>query len=305
MTEKDFIQKLADTLKNVPTSVAIPGLRQYSPALAQGRADRFTRLMAKTDARFVSKKDMVVQPARTLYRLAQNARMEVHHASGDLRFVAGLNPMESLFSKVETREVLTRTIEATASKLDIRQWIGKNEELPFERLWQIKAASVDQQGKTSDPVLCRAIGAYRHHIAKIPVLGAASAVVKLAGNGEIDTFSMSVRETSEQLMGSERVLRADVGAKGLYAQLASLMGKSKTAPFEMATPQWVRFGYLAQSRRQTQRVLVPVFMAAIDIDTGNERQGYILTVPATSNLSLVPSLRGAELPADLERRIKK
>jgi len=305
MTEKDFIQKLADTLKNVPATVAVPSLRQYSPALAQGRADRFSRLMAKTDARFVSRKDMLVQPHRTLYRLAQNARMEVHHASGDLRFVAGLNPMESLFAKVETREVLTRNVEAAASKLDIRQWIGKNEELPFERLWQIKAASVDQKGQASDPVLCRAIGAYRHHIAKIPVLGAASAVVKLAGNGELDAFSVSVRETSDQLLGTERVLRADAGAKQLYAQLASLMGKSKSAPFEMATPQWVRFGYLAQSRRQAQRVLVPVFMAAIDIKTENEQQGYIVTVPATSNPSLLPSLRGADIPADLERRIRK
>jgi hypothetical protein len=201
--------------------------------------------------------------------------------------------------------VLIRNIEAAARRLDLRQWIGPNEDLPFERLWQIKAASVDQQGNTSEPVLCRAVGAYRHHIGKIPVLGAASAVVKLAGNGELDAVSVSVRETSEQRLGSERVLRVDEGAAQLYAQLAVLMGRSKSAPFELATPQWVRFGYLAQSRRQAQRVLAPVFMAAIDIQAEDVRQGYVLTVPATRNPLLVPSLRGADLPPDLEPRTER
>ena len=305
MTEKQFIQQLADTLQDVPDTVAVPSLRPYSPAQAQDRANRFSRLMAQTDARFASKQDRVVQPHRTLYRLAQNARLEVHHASGYLRFVAGLPPMEALFAKVESRDVLIRNIEAAASRLDLRQWIGQNEDLPFERLWQIKAASVDQQGNTSEPVLCRAVGAYRHHIGKIPVLGAASAVVKLAGNGELDAVSVSVRETSEQRLGSERVLRVDEGAAQLYAQLAALMGRSKSAPFELATPQWVRFGYLAQSRRQAQRVLAPVFMAAIDIQTEDVRQGYLLTVPATRNPLLVPSSRGADLPPDLEPRTEK
>ena len=305
MTEKEFIQKLADTVKDVPTSVAIPSLRQYSPALAQSRAERFSRLMAKNDERFASKSDRVVQPHRTLYRLAQNARLEVHHASGDLRFVAGLGPMESLFKKLESRDVLIRSLDETARKLDLRQWIGQHEDLSFERLWQIKAASVDRQGKTTEPVLCRAVGAYRHHIAKIPVLGAASATVKLAGNGEIDAVSVSVRETAEQRLGSERVSRVDDAARQLYAQLVSLMGQSKIPPHELATPQWVRFGYLAQSRRQAQRALIPVFMAAIDIKTEDTAQGYILTVPATGNPFLIPSLRGADLPAELERRESK
>lgn len=304
MTEQEFIQKLADGLKNVPSRVAIPALRQYSPALAQSRAEQFSRLMANTDSRFASKSDRVVQSHRTLYRLPQNARLEVHHASGDIQFAAGIKPMESIFKKLEKREVLIRTIEQAAQRLNIRQWIKQNEDLQFERLWQIKAASVDQQGNKTEPVLCRAVGAYRHSVAKIPVLGAASAAVKLADNAEIDAISISVRETTDQQLGTERVVSVKDAAQQVYAQLASLMGQSKTPAYEMATPQWIRFGYLAQSRRQAQRVLVPVFMAAIDIKTEDVSQGYVLTVPATNNPLLIPSLRGADLPAELERRLK-
>lgn len=305
MTEKEFIQKLSDSVKDVPSRIDIPVLRQFSPAIAQGRAERFTRLMAAHDNRFAGKTDRVVQPQRTLFRLALNARLEVHHASGDLRFVGGLEPMDALHSKVGSKEELIRSLEATAKKINLKQWAGQGEDIQFERLWQIKAASVDQQGKTSEPVLCRAVGAYRHMVGKFPVLGAASATIKLADKSQIDSVMISVRETTEQRLGTEQVSRVDDAAKQLYAQLATLMGKSKTPVYEMATPQWVRFGYLSQSRRQSQRMLMPVFMAAIDVKADDMAQGYILTVPATSNPLLAPYLRGADVPADLEKRGNK
>jgi hypothetical protein len=80
------------------------------------------------------------------------------------------------------------------------------------------------------------------------------------------------------------------------------MGKSKLDLDEAAKPQWVRFGYLSLSKRKTQRLLAPVYIAAIEIVGQQEAQAYLVTASATEKAYLQLGLNGVEAhPAQANR----
>ncbi|MBI3256545.1 MAG: hypothetical protein HYZ59_02025, partial [Actinobacteria bacterium] len=127
---------------------------------------------------------------RTLLRLTDGRRAVAYHASGALEFHGGIEPMADLFEEMPDARHLTSLVKKAAGRLDAPYWVGRDERLVFERLWRIKAAAADARANQVSPVLCRAIGAFRHMIGEVPVLGAASMAVQITGSGAYDVVRM-------------------------------------------------------------------------------------------------------------------
>ena len=286
MNEKMLIKKMVDSVEDVPSRAEVFAVRQYSLDDTERRTKCLLATTAEAYSLSSDRGDWVVQQDRTLVRLPQEARAIVYHASGAMKFVTGLNPMESLFKKVEAQEELVRLVEETADHLNIREWVGKNESLHFERLWQLKAAASDREGTVVEPVLCRVVGAYRHFIGELPVWGAASVAIKLTGEGTLDSLTVQVRETTGEVIDRTRIMRPDQAARQIFLQLSSLMGKSKISLSESAAPQWLRFGYLSLGKRKSQRLLAPVYVATIGIEGQEESQAYLFVTSATEKTYL-------------------
>ena len=294
MTEQDLIKTLADSVPDVPSDVEILALRPLTLDEMMRRAKRL--LVSASDVCHVpfDRADWVQQHDTTLGRLAMGARVVIYHASGAMRFVAGLAPMEQLITNTE-RGYLMKVVESAADRLRISEWVNTRESLRFERLWQIKASAADREGKiTIPPVLCRVVGAYRHVVGNLPVLGAASVAVKLAGGGALDSLMVLVRETTGERIEWAPLRRPDEAARDVVRQLATLMGRSKVPFADLARPEGMQVGYLSLGKRTAQRVLAPHYIASIAIE-GEEAQGYQLVVPATERIYM-PLCQGHQPP---------
>ena len=117
-----------------------------------------------------------------------------------MKLVTGLETDGIAFQKGQERASLVERVKETADRLNIREWVGQNDSLAFERLWQIKAAATNRKGQVVEPVLCRVVGAYRHFVGEFPVWGAASVAVKLAGEGTLDSLTVQVRATTGKVI---------------------------------------------------------------------------------------------------------
>jgi hypothetical protein len=211
-----------------------------------------------------------------------------------MNLVTGLNPMESLFNKIEDRRSLAKLIDLTAEKLNIRQWIGEKEQLRFERLWQIKAAAGDRNGKVVEPVLCRVVGTYRHIVNDLPVWGAASVAIKLAGEGTLDSITIQLRERTFEVLDRPKIVSPEQAVRQILLKLESLMGNYKISIDEIAEPEWTHFGYLSLPKRKVQRVLAPVYVSAIKINGQQESQAYLFAISATEKAYLPLCWSGSE-----------
>ena len=189
---------MASSIRDVPSEIDIFAVRQYPIDELRRRTKSFLAMAGDEYNLPLSRGDWVEKQDRTVIRLPQEARAVVYHASGAMKLVTGLKPMESLFQKTQERERLIQMVEEAADRLNISQWVRKEESLAFERLWQIKACAADRKGETVDPMLCRAIGAFRHFVADLPVWGAASASINLAAGGKLDSLTIQVREPTDE-----------------------------------------------------------------------------------------------------------
>lgn len=276
-------------------------LRQHSVDEIARRAKRFLALAGDLCHQPMDRGDWISQQSRTLIRMPLGARAVLYHASGAMAIHSGLGPMESLFKDVPNREYLVKMIEEITSRARVSEWLGTNTSLEFERLWYIKAAAAGREGKPVKPVLCRAVGAYRHVVAGLPVWGPAALTVQVAGDAKLDSLLFQARETTEKVIERAEILRPEQAARGIATQLHGLMGKSKLNLDEAAKPEWLRFGYFSLPKRKPQRLLAPAYVAAITIE-GQESQGYLLTVPATETAYLPLFLTGNEAPPSRLRR---
>jgi hypothetical protein len=80
------------------------------------------------------------------------------------------------------------------------------------------------------------------------------------------------------------------------------MGESKMSIGESAEPKWVRFGYLSLNKRKPQRVLAPVYVAAIEIGKQEESQARLFVTSATEKTYLPLGRIGSEAPPALVSR---
>ena len=234
--------------------------------------------------------------------LTGGARATVYHASGALQYNAGIPPLQAPFERAEEREVLTRLVSAAAQRLNVHDWAADNGSLAFERLFQSKGQGADRNAHLSDAVLFRVTGAWRHLIGGIPVLGAASVAVTLAGDGALAALAVQIRPAVAEKLDSAAIVAPELAARQVLARLTSVLGDAKDKlPDDAVVSQTMRFGYLDLGKRKAQRVLAPVFLAQVVLRHRLETQGYVFAVPATERQYLELPLFGSEALATRSR----
>lgn len=304
MNDKILIEQLTSSVEGVPPvppQAEVVEVRQHSLDELEQRARTFLDATGEAFSLRLNHRDFVIQNDRTIVRMPLGARAVVYHASGAMKFVTGLKPMESLFDKLEEQERLIELVKETADRLKLHDLVRQNEFLRFERLWQIKAAAADRKGQIVEPVLCRVVGAYRHFVGELPVWGAASVAIKLASEGTLDSLTIQMRETTGEAIDRVEILRPEQAARQICLQLSGLMGESKIPVSEVAKPQTLRFGYLSLPKRKAQRVLAPVYIAEIELKGQEVSQAYVFVTPATEKTYL-PLPNGSEAPPTSLRR---
>lgn len=294
MEKNTFIDKLIGKTSDIPSQADVIELKQLSLDDMHRRSRKLLSVIGHSCGCNYERGDWSVQQDSTLIRLPQGARAMIYHASGAMRLDTGMAPMERLFAKMEEKTGLTKLVERTARTLNIQQWVAETEQLKFERLWQIKAAAADKSGKMLEPVLCRAIGAYRHYVNELPVLGAASVAVKVAAEGQLDSLSVLARQTSGRTLDRIKTISAEQALEKVYQQLGRLMGKGKIPLAEIAHPQSIQFGYLSLSKRKSQRLLEPAYMVMVSIEGQQEAQGYMFAIPGSDSPYMPLARVGAE-----------
>lgn len=288
-----LMESLAAVRQDVPAEIAILELQRPTVDDVQRRLKKFLRAGSEACDAAYDRGQWTRFDDRTLVRLPQGAYAVGYHASGALKLSAGYAPMDKLFKESESRAALTQRAEGFVKALGLHESLGRGESLAFERLWQIKAAAADRSGKTVDAVLCRAVGAFRHHIDGIPVLGAASVAVQIAGDGSLDALSMLMRTPGGEVFDRAKVVHPERAARQLVQRLAERFGQAK-GEVRVDARDGLRFGYVSLPKRKAQRLLAPVYMATIDVMHEQERQGLVLTVPATERGYLTVEPPGAE-----------
>lgn len=286
MNDAMMMESLAASAGRVPTHVDIVGLQQFSTEEMQARTRRLLSQVAERSDCSLDRGDWQAGDDHTLIRLPEGARAMLYHASGSMVYTSGLAPFAARFERMEDKEHLIRQVNQTAKELVVRQWVGNHGDLVFERLWQMKAQGADLKGTMAEPVLTRVVGAYRQVVDGLPVLGAASVALRLAGSGAVDMLSVQARPSAAEVIEKAPVIAPELAARQLSFQLISLLGNARDLPEDVIESQSMQFGYLNLGKRKTQRLLAPAYVAHVVLRHKMERQAYILAVAATEKTYL-------------------
>jgi hypothetical protein len=299
MNEQDLLLSLigngiGNGIAPPPTHADIILLHQLSREQLQARARRFVTLLREQDD-CPRDNGGTWQSAdqQTVIYLADGARVIVYHASGALRYVSGLTPAQAPFPRVLEYDALQRLVEERARRLNLSDWAGNKAELRFEHLFQTLGRGADRSGRHSEPTLFRAIGAWRQYIGALPVLGAASIAVQLAGDGRLAALSVQVRAGSGEVLERAALIEPEAGARQLLAQLSALLGQA-ALPDDVVESAAMEFGYLDLGKRKPQRVLAPAYVAKIVLRHRRVRQAYVLAAAATERPYLNFPVFGSE-----------
>jgi hypothetical protein len=296
-----LINQLVAVDQKVPDRLEILEIRQLS---LEDSERRMRRLLARTGEAFgrgLERADLRRGRDRTVVHLPLGGHGAIFHASGAIKISMGLSPMQHLYERPPGIETLTSEVQEFGKRFGLDEWVQGKQRLEFERLWQIKAQGASRDGKVSDAVLCRAIGAYRHYVGALPVWGAASVAISVAGGSQLDAVNIHIREATGEAVAEAAIMPPDRAAAAVVAQLRALMGNSRAEIGEMSRATPLRFGYFNLGKRKAQRVLAPVYVTTIDID-GEDAQGYNLVVPATDEPYLDLGPAGSAAPVAQTRR---
>jgi hypothetical protein len=299
--DRDLIDRLVATDQKIPDRIEILALRQHTIDDVERRLRRLLSITGESFGKGLDRADWRRERDRTVIHLPHGGRGAVFHASGAMKIWMGLAPMEHLYDRAPDLDALVEEIKVFEERLRLSQWAGPDDRIEFERLWQIKARGATPEGKFADPILCRAVGAYRRFAREIPVWGAASASIKIGGGQTLDAIDIQIRETTGEAFAEAAVLPPDRAARNVVAQLRALMGTSKVDLGEVARPTPLRFGYISLGRRKAQRVLAPVYLTTIDLEA-EEKQGYVFVVSATEEPFLRVAPAGSDAPIAVAHR---
>jgi hypothetical protein len=281
-----------------PAQADVLLLQQLSSDQLQARVRRFVSLLREQDAcPNIDAGSWKQSDNQTVIHLSGGARAVLYHASGALRYVSGLAPAEKPFARGAEHDTLLRIVQERALKLNLADWAGQggNAELRFEHLFRTLGRGTDRAGKQSEATLFRAIGAYRQFVGGIPVLGAASAAVQVAGDGQLDTLAILTRPANGEVLERAAVIEPREGARRIVGQLSSLLGQ-REIPADAVVSATLAFGYLDLGKRKPQRVLAPAYVAQIVLRHRRVRQAYVLAAAATERPYLDIPVFGSEAP---------
>ncbi|MBW8899389.1 MAG: hypothetical protein JF619_15030, partial [Massilia sp.] len=157
-----------------------------------------------------------------------------------------------------------------------------------------RGQGADPAGKTSAATLFRALGAWRQYAGGIPVLGAASVALRLAGDGRLDMLAVHARPANGEVLDRAAIIEPQQGARQIVAQLGTLLGL-REIPSGLVESATLRFGYLDLGKRKAQRVLAPTYVAQVVLRHKTVRQAYVLAVRATERAYLDLPVYGGDI----------
>jgi hypothetical protein len=199
--------------------------------------------------------------------LQDGFRARVYHASGAWTIRSGLAPMEFLIGEKSDKDALTGSVVKAAKRIALDRLVGRGERLAFERLWQIKAAGVREDGVRAGEVVCRAVGAFRRYLHELPVWGRASVVVELAAQERIAGVSIDWRTVAAEPFDRVKTLPPEVAARAVLNDLHSRLPGSEFTDEDFEVGMF-GLGYLSLPKRRAQSVFAPVYVAML------ERRGW-------------------------------
>lgn len=222
----------------------------------------------------------------TVLRDESGARATVFHASGAIAVRTAIGDFDDPFTADPATEELSSLTQKAFAGLGVERFIHSDDAVQFEHLWRIRAAGADPRNEVVEPVLVRAIGAFRHTVRDVPVLGRASAHVEVTGAGTISAYSLSIRRFTDQYSESITKVRSraiEDAAAEIAKQTATVTGGSEDA---VLTVDSFDFGYLSLGRRRAQAVLAPMYVAAVSIapQEGKREQirsAHVFAVPGS------------------------
>ncbi len=282
-TTKDLTQALAGLVGDVPDVTEVVELATPAP-------EAFVRRNEKLLAGLAEAAEIRLDPstggqrleARSVYRGEDGGRAVTFHASGALSLHAGVDPLDDLFDEVLPDEKLRGLVDGVTERLGLASFVDAEDRFGFERLWKLKAAGSDREGRVSDPVLTRAVGAYRHAVRDLPVLGRASGSVEVTGSGRLSSLTLTLRRFAGDGSGAtvdKAVSRRPEDAAGeVAARLSRLLG-GREEDVRLDAQQFA-FGYVSLGRRRAQALLAPMYLASVVVDGGEEgeRSAHVVAV---------------------------
>jgi hypothetical protein len=207
------------------------------------------------------------------------------HASGAVAVVRDLAPFDGTFERDPGDGDLVARIRSAVQRLALDRLVPADDALEFERLWRIRAAGGDRLGTVTDPVLCRAVGSFRHIVRGLPVYGRASATVEQAADGRLSSLSVSTRrfagDGGGRTMTTVAVRSPRVAANDVVAQIVDAFGDIEELTSTRLVAEWFRFGYLSLGRRRRQGLLAPFYIASVAVERKSEASAHVIAVPAT------------------------
>ena len=276
--DKILKQDLLKILQNPQESMPVYSIKKLSYAeMIQYSKYYASRFMGKdSDAPFrcPHREDDL-----TLIKLSLDTKMRIYHNSNTIIIRRRMGPLENLFGEKSDIKQLSEIAIDEMNKLELDKKKLPIEHIEFERLWQIKASSITIE-KMSEPVLlCRIIGAFRRHINKIPVYGAASIFLKMAGGRQIESIGIDWRQINEKPINRVKIIDPDIAAENALKNLNSKSNMTVTQ--EDYRPAFFALGYYSMPKRLKQNYMQPVYVAMFESLASTLNMGIV--IPATTH----------------------
>jgi hypothetical protein len=281
----NLAEQLSSMIDDAPEAVDVVELAQPDVGTVQNRLKELIGHVAEVAGLEQDRPKVETQRVRTVMSLPGQLRATGFHASGAMSVALELAPFDDLFESDPGDDELVVLSERIAEGLGLQKLVPDDESLTFERLWRVKAAGGDRKGMMTEPVLCRAVGAYRHYVRELPVYGRASVTVELAARGRLASASVSVRRFADD-EGGKTIAKAAVrkpedAARDVAVRLVKAFGGAEELKSTGLVAEWFRFGYLSLSRRHTQGLLAPFYIASIAVEHEYEASAHVIAVPGS------------------------
>ena len=278
----NLAEQLSTMIDGTPEAVDVVQLAQPDVGTVQNRLKELMGHVAEVAGLEQERPQVETQKVRTVMSFPGQLRATGFHASGAMSVALALAPFEDLFESDPGDDELVALSQRIVEDLGLQELVPGDESLAFERLWRVKAAGGDQKGTMTEPVLCRAIGAYRHYARELPVYGRASLTVESAARGRLASASVSLRRFADD-EGGKTVAKAAVrkpedAARDVAARLGEAFGREEELKSTDLVAEWFRFGYLSLSRRHTQALLAPYYIASIAVEHEEEASAHVIAV---------------------------
>ena len=288
--DKKLKQELLEILQNSQESMPVYSIKKlsYTEMIHYSRyyASRFMGRDSDAPFRCPHREDDL-----TLIKLSLDTKMRIYHNSNTVIIRRRMDPLENLIGEKSDIKQLSEIAIDEINKLELEKKKLPFEHVEFERLWQIKASSMTIE-KTKEPILlCRIIGAFRRHINKIPVYGAASIFIKIAGGRQIESIGIDWRQINEKPINRVKIIDPDIAAEKVLKNLN--FNSNMVVTPEDYKPVFFALGYYSMPKRQQQNYMQPVYVAMFESLASTLNMEIV--IPATTHtyepVSIAPQAR--------------